>query len=395
MRELPFPVYDADNHIYEPEDAFIRHLPRQFQNDFYFVEKNGRKKLVINGMLSDYIPNPTFEVVAAPGSHEKWFRADNPEGLSLREMQGKPVRPPPEWRTGDGRIELLDEQHLHAALVFPTLASVIEERLGPKADTVCALFHSLNMWIDEEWGFSRKNRLYSVPYISLTDVDKAVAELEFVLERGARAVGLRPAPVPRIGGSLSFGYPEFDPFWARCADAGIFVCLHASDSGYDKIAQWWKGPRNEFVAFERDSFISVIDYLGRAISDSVAALICHGVFDRHPNLRVASVENGATWVAPLMHRLGRAYGQMPQAFKRDPRDIFHKHFYVAPFYEDDVNALREHVPIERMLFGSDFPHAEGVPQPLQYLEEFEDFSSAEVEKVFCTNLKGLLEGKRD
>jgi hypothetical protein len=95
MRELPFPVYDADNHIYEPEDAFIRHLPRQFQNDFYFVEKNGRKKLVINGMLSDYIPNPTFEVVAAPGSHEKWFRADNPEGLSLREMQGKPVRPPP------------------------------------------------------------------------------------------------------------------------------------------------------------------------------------------------------------------------------------------------------------------------------------------------------------
>ena len=53
------------------------------------------------------------------------------------------------------------------------------------------------------------------------------------------------------------------------------------------------------------------------------------------------------------------------------------------------------VPIERMLFGSDFPHAEGVPQPLQYLEEFEDFSSAEVEKVFCTNLKGLLEGKRD
>jgi predicted TIM-barrel fold metal-dependent hydrolase len=395
-RTLSFPVYDADNHIYEPEDAFLRHLPKKFERDFYFVEKQGRKKLVINGVLSEFIPNPTFEVVSRPGGWEKFFRADNPESMSRKELAGRPIRPPQEWRTGDGRIEVLEQQGVHAALVFPTLASVIEERLGHQSATVCALFHSLNQWIDEEWGFARKDRLFSAPFISLTDVDKAVEELEFVLAKGARSVAIRPAPVPRIGGGVSPGYPEFDPFWARCADAGIFVCLHGSDSGYDRITQWWLGrPDAEYRPFENDTFRGTVDMIGRAISDSIAALICHGVFDRHPNVRVASIENGATWVAPLLHRLGRSYGQGPRAFKEDPRDTFHRHVYVAPFYEDDLNELRAHLPVERMLFGSDFPHPEGLDEPLRFVEEFGGYSDDEVEKVFSTNLKGLLEGKRD
>src|SRR5688572_24259438 len=102
MEALSFPVYDADHHIYEPEEAFLRHLPKRFQGDFYFVERKGRTKLVIGGMLSDYIPNPTFTVVAAPGSHEKWFRADNAEGKTLRELSGTPVRTPICWQTGEG-----------------------------------------------------------------------------------------------------------------------------------------------------------------------------------------------------------------------------------------------------------------------------------------------------
>ena len=393
MKSLPYKVYDADNHIYEPEDAFLRYLPEAAQRDFYFVERNGRKKLVIGGMVSEFIPNPTFEVIAAPGSHLKWYRADNPESLSIRELQGKPLRQPDEWRRADGRLAVLEQQGLHAALVFPTLASVIEERIGAKAATACALFHSLNRWIDEEWGFAHKNRLFTVPFLSLADVDKAVEELDFLLERGARAVNIRPAPVPHVAGSRSFGYPEYDPFWARCAEAGVFVTLHGSDSGYDRITQWWTGPQQEFRAFERGSFRGVVDLIGRAISDSLAALICHGVFERHPKLKVVSVENGAQWVAPLLARLARVYGQMPKDFKENPRDTFDRHIYVAPFVEDDLTALKAAIPVERILFGSDWPHAEGLSEPLDFLDEFEGYRPDEIEKVFSTNLRGLLEGR--
>jgi predicted TIM-barrel fold metal-dependent hydrolase len=396
MATLPYTVYDADHHLYEPEEAFTRHLPKEFQDDFYFVKKGNRTKLVIGGMLSEYIPNPTFEVVAAPGTHEKWYRGANVEGLTMRELAGEPLRPPAEWRSGDGRIALMDRQGVHACLVFPTLASVIEDRLNHKPQVMAALFHSLNMWTREEWGFARENRLFSVPMINLADIDSAIAELEFVMKAGARTIGVRPAPVPNSRGvTRSFGYPEFDPFWARVAEAGIFVNLHASDSGYDVINRMWSGGGTEFVAFQNDPHKLTLDTLGRAVADSLSALICHGVFARHPNLRVVSVENGASWVAPLFYRLNHVYGQMPKSFKEHPHETFRRHIFVAPFYEDDTEELKKCVPANRILFGSDYPHPEGLADPLEYVKEFPTYNDNEIKRVFHSNLKGLLEGARD
>lgn len=392
MAELPFPVFDADQHFYEPADAFLRHLPDRFRQDFYFVQKNGRDKLVINGMLSEFIPNPTFAVVAAPGSHEPWFRGENTEGLSRREIQGKPIRPPQEWLTGDGRVGMLDQLGLHAAMVFPTLASAIEERIGARGDVTAALFHSLNQWIAEEWGFARDSRVFSIPFISLTDVDLAIAELDFVLRHGARAINIRPAPVPDIQGSRSFGFPEYDRFWERVVDAGIFVTMHGSDSGYDRITSWWSGGHGEYRPFKFDTFRATVDLIGRAISDSLAAMICHGVFERHPKLRVLSVENGSGWVRPLLARLDHAYGQMPQAFVRHPRSQFAENVFVSPFYEDDLAGLRENVSVERIVFGSDYPHPEGVADPFTYVTDFSDYNEQEIEMIFSTNARKLLEG---
>lgn len=392
-RTIDFPVYDADHHLYEPKEAFLRHLPDRYKRDFYYVERDGRTKLVVNGVLTEFIPNPTFEVVAAPGAWETWFRAENTEGKTKREIQGKAVRPPETWRSGDGRIAMLDQQGLQAAIVYPTLASVIEERIGARGDVTAALFHALNQWVVDEWGFARDNRLFSAAFINLTNVEKAVEELEFVLKHGARVVNIRPAPVADIRGSRSFGFEEYDPFWARVAESGIFVTMHGSDTGYDRIASWWRGSPDEYRPFEADTFSATMDSLGRPIADAVTALICHGVFKRHPKLKVASVENGATWVRGLLHRFDRAYGQMPQEFHMHPREQFEKHIWVAPFYEDDVNELKKDMPVERILFGSDYPHPEGVADPLSYLDEFDGYSDDEVKKVFSTNMKDLLEGK--
>jgi len=393
-RDLGYPVYDADGHYYETMDTFRRHLPKKFHKDFQYVQVEGRTKLAINGHISDYIPNPTFEVVAAPGSHEIWFRGENLEGKSLRELTGDPLAFQPEFAEPESRLKLLDEQRVHAQLVFPTLASVIEGHMGNNIELMAACVHSLNAWVADEWTFHYKDRLFPCAYISLADADLACAELDWALKQGARHILIRPAPVPGRFGPRSPGLPEFDKFWARVNESNIFVVLHVSDSGYDEVYRWWTGG-SEMLAFDRvDPLKSCIDTQGRAIADMMSALIAHGVMSRFPNIRWVSAENGSIWVPHLMKMLKRAYGQMPKSFTRHPVETFRECVYVAPYYEEDLNELRQHVAADRLLFGSDWPHAEGLELPLDFLNEVKDFTPEDQKMFMSSNLKGLLEGKR-
>ncbi|PWK91911.1 amidohydrolase family protein [Fulvimonas soli] len=398
MSTVSYPIFDADRHFYEPPEAFLRHLPKKFHSQFQYVQVNGRTKLAVGGVLSDYIPNPTFEVVAAPGSHEAWYRANNPQGLTLREMAGKPIPSAEAFHDGEAHLKVMDQQNIHGALIIPTLASVIEARLDKQPETIAALFHALNQWFKDEVGFAYKNRLYPVPMIHLADVDQAVKELDFLLESGARVVGIRPAPVPGLRGSRSMGFREFDPFWGRINEARIFVAMHVSDSGYDQIARWWTaGARDsdEWRPFEKEPFGEILDWMGRPISDSLAALICHGVFDRFPDVRVASLENGSAWLEPLLKRIASNYRKMPKSFRQDPVEAFRRHIFISPFYEDPVERIGELIGYDRILFGSDWPHPEGLGTPLDFFQDIHGVKPEDTRKIMSSNLHGLLTGARD
>ena len=64
-----------------------------------FAPFGSQTRIVINNRVNDFIPNPTFERVAAPGAHEKFFAGENTEGLTLREMQGPAIDAPPQRAT--------------------------------------------------------------------------------------------------------------------------------------------------------------------------------------------------------------------------------------------------------------------------------------------------------
>jgi predicted TIM-barrel fold metal-dependent hydrolase len=107
----------------------------------------------------------------------------------------------------------------------------------------------------------------------------------------------------------------------------------------------------------------------RYIFDTMAALVCHGLFDRFPNLRIASIETGSSWVVQLLKKLKKASGQMPFAFTENPTDTFKRHVWVSPYYEDNLAQLKEGLGVERILFGSDWPHAEGLAKPLNFVDD--------------------------
>jgi predicted TIM-barrel fold metal-dependent hydrolase len=389
VRHCEFPVFDADNHFYETQDAFTRHLPDRYKGAIDYVDVRGRTKIVVRGTISEYIPNPTFEVVAKPGAQEEYFRVGNPEGKSYRELIGEPMKAVPAFRRPEPRLELMDELGVDQALMFPTLASLLEERMRDDPELTHAAIHSLNQWMYEEWTFNYEDRIFATPVITLPIVEKAIEELEWVLERGAKTVLIRPAPVPCAGGSRSFGFEEFDPFWQAVVDADILVSMHASDSGYSRYQSDWTGPM-ELLPFKLDSF-RYMTMGKRAMEDSMAAFLCHGVFSRFPTLRIASIENGGDWVVPFLEHLEDVYKKMPQAFDEDPMMQFRRNVWISPFHEDNLPRLIDAVGTDNILFGSDYPHPEGLAEPCSYVHHLPaGLTDDDIAKIMGGNLSEIM-----
>ena len=385
---LTCPVFDADNHLYETQESFLRYLPEKRRGAIDYVEFRGRTKIVIKGQISEYIPNPTFEVVAAPGAQEEYYRVGNPDGKSRREIFGAPVKSIPAWRNPEERIKLMNEQGLDRTLLFPTLASVLEERLRDDPELIHDVVHAFNQWLFETWSFNHQDRIFSTPVISLPIVDRAIEELEWVVERGAKCVLIRPAPVPGLRGSRSFGLPEFDPFWERVVEHDLLVGMHSSDSGYTRYTNKWLGGDTEFLPFQPQVFSMMQGW--RAIEDSVSALICHGALSRFPGLKISVIENGSSWVAPLLAKMKDVYKKEPQGFLEDPVEVFKRNIYVSPFWEDDLPALADLIGEEHVLFGSDYPHPEGLADPVSYVAELEGASESAIRNIMGGNVARLM-----
>ena len=129
---------------------------------------------------------------------------------------------------------------------------------------------------------------------------------------------------------------------------------------------------------------------GRAIHDAVASLVVHGVFTRHPHLQVASIENGSDWLHVLAKHLRKQANQTPWAFAEDPLETLRRHVWVTPYLEEDFAALADLIGVERILFGSDWPHGEGVARPLDFQKEIGGFDDAAVRAIMGDNCRELL-----
>ncbi len=390
-RKLDFPVFDADNHMYERPEAFTKYLPAEYSGLIKYVQVDGRTKIAVNNVISDYIPNPTFERVAAPGAQEEYFRSGNPEGKSRREILGRAIDALPGFSDPEPRLELMNELGLDRALMWPTLASLLEERIRHNPPAVHAVVHALNEWMDEHWTFNYENRMFPTPVIHLGIVDRAIEELDWVLERGARIVLIRPAPAWGFLGPRSPALPEFDPFWKRVAEADILVGMHASDSGYQRYTNEWEGVQDEMTPFKGGSgFQAITGHQGRPIIDTVASLVGHGLCTRFPTLKFTPVENGSNWVRPLLTDMEHAWIHSPNSFDENPVDVFKRNIYVHPFHEEDPKGLIDLLGADRVLFGSDYPHPEGMSDPITFVDDLEGLPKEDIEKVMGGNLNRLM-----
>ncbi len=287
----------------------------------------------------------------------------------------------------------MDAQGLEAQVLLPTLAIAVEEDLADDVDLTYASLRAFNRWLEEDWGYGADGRIYGVPLLSLLDLDRALAELARVLDLGAKLVHLRPGPI----GGHSPAHPRFDPFWSTVTEAGASVVFHTSNSGYAAVygTLWYEDPANP------SHLQSPLQW---ALCNTERPLDRHADRD-HAAQPVRPPPRRAHPVDRERQRAGCGRCSRPSTRPRRsasgdpmiggdlpdrPSRALLDHLCVSPFPEDDVVDLIGVIGADHVLFGSDYPHPEGLSEPADFVRLLEGCDAETQRKVLRGNTAGLL-----
>lgn len=381
-RRHDFPVADADNHLYETRDAFSRHLPPSHDGFVRFINIDGKDQLLLNKRLAFILPNPTLEKVAPPGAYES---AERPRVI---------VSPAHFFDPGP-RLEWMRSVGLDRAVLFPTIGLSMEERLDDPLDRR-VLIRAYNRWLEEHWSFDYQGAIFTAPMITLADLNGAIEELEWIVERGARICYIQPGLPLTDRGRISMAMPQFDPFWSRVEQSGLVIGMHAGDGGQFRYINEWEGVRDSDPDYfkKRDkgssAFREWIGRFDRITHDLVGSLICHGLLTRFPGLKILPAEQGTSWVRPSVERLQLLGEANPSLFDEDPVAVFKRNIKVHLFRDPDPVSLVRQLGADVCVFGSDFPHPEGQADPLDFADRLQGLSEDDKARVMGGNLDLML-----
>lgn len=367
------PIFDCDTHLYETDDAWIRHLPARYHKDWlvhWRDEGEGKKNLYIGDRRSAISDGYNFSdgSVPAPGKLHEWLKATaaGKENIDFR------VQPTPDMHEPAARLRKMDEFGVEACILFiGHMVSMISYFDQPDASH--AAFHAYNQWLHEQWGFNYKDRIFATPLLHLADLERAVKEAEWVVKQGARVVVMPTGPAA-YGKPAT--HPDYDRFWAVLNEAGVKVSYHVSEAIYmrDHMAVWGEGmqqPRARATAF-----FWMHGYGERPVIETMSSFIFHNFFARFPNIKLLSAENGCEWVPNMLVKMDKCRGMARNSYwpcgqlKQRPSEIFKQNCKVVAYPEDDLKNMYDQTgSTDWIVMGSDYPHSEGVTEPRVFADE--------------------------
>jgi predicted TIM-barrel fold metal-dependent hydrolase len=392
---LDYRIYDADNHYYEPDDCFTRHIEARYRERTVWIDRSGAGpgRMYVGRERCQFFSVGAGDSVGPPGIMKEFLRGASETGgsPSLNPIDALSV---PEFVSRDARLAVMDRQGVEACLILPTTGVGVEPQLREPQhrEALYPSVRAFNRWLEEDWGYGRDGRIYGAPLLSLVDLREALAELERVLSLGARFAVVTAGPID----GRSPGEPAFDPFWARCQEANLNVVYHIGRTPFSEMynAPW--GLRPHPPSHRHSLMEYALSFTERPVADTLTALISDNVFGRFPGLRILSVEYGSSWVAPLLTKLdhiARLYSKDMWRFgapPETPSDTFRQNVWVAPFFEDDLPALAARIGVDHVLNGSDYPHPEGLAEPAEFADELTGLPAKDVRKIMRENLAALV-----
>ena len=314
-----------------------------------------------------------------------------------------------QWRKGieqqltgawdyDERVKMLDSEGIAAEVVFPDGITEVNtppfgaglslptKDIDPELQWAGAMAH--NRWL-AEWVARNPARHIGVGVIPLLwDIEKAIAKVQWCSENGLKAV-----MIPSMTGEFPhYHHLKYEPFWEACASLGVIIHFHSGPAD----SEAYFGPE-----FPAGSTAELPGAMGVYVSEvmwwlyrPLTFMIWGGVFERHPTLKAVITEGGTTWMIPQWLRMldhhytdthhSAKLGDYRSHLSMKPSEYFARNIGVGasciPRCDMEV---RDKLGVERMMWGSDYPHPEGTwPTTERILDEvFTGFPAADVAAV--------------
>jgi predicted TIM-barrel fold metal-dependent hydrolase len=267
---------------------------------------------------------------------------------------------PAEYHDAKARLAKLDAWGLDACVLFPNFGLLWEDMLSGDLSALCGNMRAFNRWMAGAVA-DGNGRLHGVGHLTLRDRDWVLDEIRTLGRAGIRLAMIAPAPVD--GKPLS--HPDLDPIWAAFCRHGVSPVFHVGG---------FRGPLDPaWYAQDPEPVDRVMDsaFLWVAPAVALANMAVFGVFERHPELRVGVIELTAHWVPQFLLMLDGAYGfyvarhgEPPAPLAERPGEYVKRHVRVGALAYEQPAHLSEFVGEDTFMFGSDWPHAEGIADPL-------------------------------
>jgi predicted TIM-barrel fold metal-dependent hydrolase len=376
-------IIDVDQHLFEFRHTWAEHIDPDRRADALSIEDDaaGWPWLTWRGQSLTPIEVPEPEQGAAIGEAKlRRLRGDRPVTTFEESI-------PASYQSASARLEALDQFGIDAAVLFPNYGLLWEKMLAEDRAAQRANAQAYNRYVADVCADGR-NRLFGVAHLLLHDPGWAVAEIHRVAGQGIRLAMVAPAPVD--GKPLS--HPDFDPVWAAFSECGVAPVFHVS--GFDSpLHPAWHVGEGDDGGLLLDSI-----FLWLAPAVALANLILTGTLERFPDLRLGVVELTASWVPSFLLHIDGATDFFAQrnggpvhTLSDRPSEYFLRQVRVAALPYEMPSRLVPGVGEATFMVGSDWPHAEGVADPLgQAQRAVQGLSNSAREGLLGANAAWLL-----
>lgn len=366
------PIFDADTHFWETDEAWTAYLPKDAAEKYGVTFKKGS-----DGDFAMYVGPRKVEIsadhlfedgrVPAPGKLHEWLRAMK-EGKAEIDMH---VQKTADMIEPEARVQKLDQWDVRSSILFlGNMITAISFLDDPKYSY--DVINAYNAWMYDQWKYNYKDRIFSAPIVILDDVEKACEQVRGLIEKGTKLILMPMGPYNKKAPA----HPDHDPFWSIVNEAGLRVVFHVSEAIYmkDHMAIWGEPVQQSRI--KQTAFVWMHGYSERPVIETISSFIFWNFFERFPNVRLLSAENGSEWVPSMLVKMDKCRGiakngywpggQLPER----PSKIFAKNVGVVAYPEDDLKSIVEQVGnADWVMMGSDYPHAEGVEEPRIFADE--------------------------